>query len=83
MTDVELLANVINSLDRINIPIGLIEQIGVPIANANHQLKALYKCVMDKTKAESNAEEEPIIKMEAVDELPDGAEVLSFDSPQE
>lgn len=76
MTDIELLANVINTLDQISVPVALMEQIGIPIANANQQLKVLYKCVTDRIKAGADTKEEPEITVEVVDELPEDAEVM-------
>lgn len=70
MTDIELLLNVINTLDRINIPIVLVEQIGIPIANASNQLKALYTSVTKKAEKDAvdNSENAEEIKMEVVEE---------------
>ena len=56
MTDLELLQKVITDLDNINVPAGLIRQIGIPIMNASGNLKQLYDFVMDNAKKQ---EEKP------------------------
>ena len=62
MTDLDIIKNVILSLDRINVPTMYIEQIAVPLVEANNQLKALYNHYVKKVqeaKANEEAETKP------------------------
>jgi hypothetical protein len=59
MTDIEILTNCINEMARINIPAGLIEQIGLPIYNIRQELINLANNIIEKAnKAEKISKEE-------------------------
>jgi len=63
MTELEAINQAIVTLDRINVPAYLIEQIGVPICNVSNLLKQLHKAIEEaKNKNEQeveNAQPEP------------------------
>lgn len=75
MTDIEILTNCINEMARINIPAGLIEQIGLPIYNIREELINLANSIIEKAnKVEKNEDS----KIEAVKDTVDnqnGSEV--------
>lgn len=50
MTDLEVIRGIINRLDSINVPVGLTQQIAVPIAQSSAELKALHNAVIDALK---------------------------------
>ena len=50
MTDLEVIRGIINELDSINVPVGLTEQIAVPLARASGELKALHNAIVDALK---------------------------------
>ena len=64
MTDLEILQNVIETLDAISVPMNQLQQIGFPIYNANNQLKQLYLAVIN---AQEKREEEEVVVSEAND----------------
>lgn len=68
MTDLDIIKNVILSLDRINVPTMYIEQIAVPLVEANNQLKTLYNHYVKKVQ-EAKANEETEEKSE--DKVPE------------
>lgn len=74
MTDLDIIKNVIVSLDQINVPTAYIQQIGVPLFEANNQLKTLYNFLMNKIQEEKKEEEakpeEPEVCIEPVEEIP-------------
>ena len=74
MTDLDIIKNVILSLDRINVPTAYIEQIAVPIFEADRQLKALYNHYTQKIKEEEKKESSEEIKMEEKNEEVDSDE---------
>ena len=47
MTDLEVMRGIINELDSISVPVGLTEQIAVPLARASGELKALHNAIVD------------------------------------
>lgn len=59
MTDIELLRDVIETLDGISVPVKYDDQIAAPIKDANNKLKALYNFVYKKIKEEQEAKEKP------------------------
>jgi len=50
MTDLEVIRGIINRLDSINVPVGLTQQIAVPIAQSSAELKALHNAIIDALK---------------------------------
>ena len=50
MTDLEVIRGIINRLDSINVPVGLTQQIAVPIAQSSEELKALHNAIVDALK---------------------------------
>ena len=48
MTDIEILTNCINELARINVPMGLIEQVGIPVYNVRQELINLANNIIEK-----------------------------------
>ena len=73
MTDIEILNQVINTLDNIEIPSKYIEKIGIPIMNSSNLLKALTQAVQETArkkmeeeaaKAEANPIAEDVIPEE-------------------
>lgn len=63
MTDIEILTNCINEMARINIPAGLIEQIGLPIYSIRQELINLANSIIEKSNKE---EKDKDSKIEAV-----------------
>lgn len=57
MTDIEILTNCINEMARINIPAGLIEQIGLPIYNIREELINLANSIIEKANKEESKNE--------------------------
>ena len=61
MTELEVMRGIISELDSISVPVGLTQQIAVPLAKASGELKALHNAIVDalKTRQEmSGAEKE-------------------------
>lgn len=59
MTDLEILTNCINELARINVPMGLIEQVGIPVYNVRQELIGLANSIIEKSnKTEKEAKPE-------------------------
>ena len=59
MTDLEILTNCINELARINVPMGLIEQVGIPVYNVRQELIGLANRIIEKSnKTEKKAKPE-------------------------
>lgn len=48
MTDMEILASVINDIGRISVPIDYAEQIAAPLVSASNRLKQLYNDLLDR-----------------------------------
>ena len=48
MTNLEIVTNCINELARINIPAGLIEQVGIPVYNVRQDLIGLANSMIEK-----------------------------------
>lgn len=65
MTDIDIIRNAIKTLDNLNIPNWLLEQIGIPIYNVNKDLKNLYSAIMERAQQsqqpvpENNLNENP------------------------
>ena len=58
MQDIELLQTVIRELDSINVPVCLMQQVGVPLFNANGKLKALLKAIAERNPNEQQEQKE-------------------------
>lgn len=54
MTNLEVLLQVIQDLDRIQVPTGLAESVTIPIYNANSKLKALYQTISESIEKEED-----------------------------
>ena len=52
MNEIELIQSIIRELDSINVPVALLQQIGVPLFNANGKLKALLNAKAKETQKE-------------------------------
>ena len=50
MSELEVMRGIINELDSINVPVGLTEQIAIPLAKASGELKALHNAIVDALK---------------------------------
>lgn len=75
MSDIELLQNVISTLDRIPVPAQYTEQIGIPIYNSSNLLKSLYNTVMKKIQENENVKEEPEIEFGELKEVEENENV--------
>ena len=62
MTDLEILKQAYETLDNLNVPVSLTEQIAIPVANTSNRLKALYKAVVEaiENKKEEIPPEAPV-----------------------
>ena len=56
MSELEVMRGIINELDSINVPVGLTEQIAVPLAKASGELKALHNAIVDALKKQQETE---------------------------
>ena len=56
MTDLEVMRGIINELDSINVPVGLTEQIAIPLAKASGELKALHNAIVDALKKQQETQ---------------------------
>ena len=54
MTNLDVLLQVIQDLDRIQVPTGLVESVTIPIYNANSKLKALYQTISESIEKEED-----------------------------
>ena len=87
MNDLDILKQVVNTLDNIEIPTKYVEKIGIPISNSSNLLKALVKAVEDtikKKQAEEQAQAtaEPVSEPVAEEAVLEG-EVLPVEEPAE
>lgn len=58
MTDIELLKESIDELERISVPIGLTEPIGIPVYNVRQNLIDIFNSIQEKrAQAESDQNE--------------------------
>jgi len=64
MSDLELLEKCIKDLGRINVPMALLEQIGIPIFNVRQNLMAILDSI--ETQRKPAVDEEPETKIEPV-----------------
>ena len=67
MSDLEILKQVIDALDRIQVPTEYLESIAAPIYQNNRMLKILYQAILDATK-KIEAEETPETKEDTPNE---------------
>lgn len=75
MSDTEILKNVILTLDRIDVPISFMEQISIPIYNANAKLKKLYSYISEQAVTNNSEKSETLdtdIEIGDVQIVPDG-----------
>lgn len=81
MTDLDVLFQTIHDIDRISIPVGLMEQIGIPLQNVRNNLVGLYNGILDAVEKEKakNSEE---VKLEVVPEGDDNNEGSPNDLPE-
>ena len=74
MSDMEILDQVINTLDNIEIPTKYVEKIGIPISNSSNLLKALSRAVKEMIRKEKEKEQVPAtiepVPEEPVEEAP-------------
>ena len=62
MTDLEILANAINILGTISVPVELVERITIPIAKVRKDLTVLYQAIAQVKENAKKAEEEAAAK---------------------
>ena len=56
MSELEVMRGIINELDSINVPVGLTEQIAIPLAKASGELKALHNAIVDALKKQQETQ---------------------------
>lgn len=56
MDELNIIGAVINTLDRISVPVTLMEQIGLPVYNSSSALKDVFKTLSEKKKKEQSKE---------------------------
>ena len=56
MSELEVMRGIINELDSINVPVGLTQQIAVPLAKASGELKALHNAIVDALKKQQETQ---------------------------
>ena len=56
MSELEVMWEIINELDSISVPVGLTQQIAVPLAKASGELKALHNAIVDALKKQQETE---------------------------
>ena len=87
MTDLEVLKQVIDTLENIEVPAKYVEKIGIPISNSVNLLKALDRAVKEtiKRKEEESAQQpsEDFTNAEAVPVMEEPEEPSEPDEPEE
>ena len=85
MSDLDVLSQVINTLDNIEVPAKYVEKIGIPISNSSNILKALRKALMELIERKKNEEPETPATAEPVaEEVKTEAEAETpFEKPAE
>lgn len=81
MTVKDVLNDVIKLLNGINIPVSMVETVGIPVARAINGINLCINAFDEQEKAKQ-AEQEPEIEIREVDPndpIPEGAEVLELD----
>ena len=58
MTELEVMRRIISELDGISVPVILTQQIAVPLAKANAELKALHNAIVDALKRQDTKPED-------------------------
>ena len=58
MSELEVMREIINELDSISVPVGLTQQIAVPLAKASGELKALHNAIVDALKKQQDERKE-------------------------
>ena len=72
MSDIELIHKCVTDLDSISVPIGLLQQIGVPIQNVRNNLAMLYNGILDNIEKQQKANEtEASDNAESTDNVPE------------
>ena len=67
----DVIGMTVRDLGQIKIPAELIEEIGIPIMNALHNLKQCEEAIDREMAAAAPAEDEPVIELFSEDELVD------------
>ena len=86
MTDLEVLKQVIDTLENIEVPAKYVEKIGIPISNSANLLKALDKAVKETIKRKEEAAEQPaenFTNAEAIPVMEESEESLGPDELEE